>query len=97
MRKVKLLAFVLAALMVVAAFAGCGTKEIEANVTDLDERVTKLEELLNKVNDSVEKGATADQINELLDAITANKESISIGGNSFPNSWLNDHFCRFNS
>jgi len=79
MRKVKLLAFVLAALMVVAAFAGCGTKEIKSNVTDLDERVTKLEELLNKVNDSVEKGATADQINELLDAITANKAEAAAG------------------
>lgn len=44
MRKVKLLALLLAALMVVTAFAGCAdTKEIESDVANLDERVTALE------------------------------------------------------
>lgn len=79
MRKVKVLAFVLAALMVVAAFAGCGTKDIKADVTTLDERVTALEALLKQVNDTVNGGATKDDITEILDAITANKAEAAAG------------------
>lgn len=79
MRKVKVLAFVLAALMVVAAFAGCGTKQLKTDVSTLDERVTALETLLKQVSETVNGGATKDDITEILDAITANKAEAAAG------------------
>lgn len=54
MRKVKLLALLLAALMVVAAFAGCAdTTEIEGEVDGLESRVEALEGAINGVQGSV--------------------------------------------
>ncbi len=54
MRKVKLLALLLAALMVVAAFAGCAdTTEIEGDVDGLESRVEQLENAINGVQGSV--------------------------------------------
>lgn len=54
MRKVKLLALLLAALMVVAAFAGCAdTTEIEGEVDGLESRVEALENAINGVQGSV--------------------------------------------
>lgn len=54
MRKVKLLALLLAALMVVAAFAGCAdTTEIEGEVDGLESRVEAIENALNGVQGSV--------------------------------------------
>lgn len=70
MRKVKILALLLAALMVVAAFAGCANKELEADVVDLDERVTALEGKVDEVGTKVDESnsslqAILDQLNKL--------------------------------
>lgn len=75
MRKVKLLALLLAALMVVAAFAGCAnTEDIEKDVADLDDRVTALEGKIDanqKANEEQIKALTA-----LVEALTKSQEEI---------------------
>ena len=52
MRKIKLMALLLAALMIVTAFAGCAGVKQEA-VDDLDDRVSKIEDLLLQQNDTI--------------------------------------------
>ena len=83
MRKVKLLALLLAALMVVAAFAGCAdTKEIESDVANLDERVSALEGKidgvgsdLSDVKDAIEADKTAEELKALQDAVKAQEDA----------------------
>lgn len=68
MRKVKVLALLLAALMVVAAFAGCAdTDAIVADVENLDERVEALENLLNNQKDAIDD--VKDQIGDVSDKL----------------------------
>ncbi len=59
MRKIKLMALLLAALMIVTAFAGCAGVKQEV-VDDLDDRVSKIEDLLLQQNDTI--GDLADKI-----------------------------------
>ena len=90
MRKVKVLALLLAALMVVAVFAGCAdTSAIESDVANLDERVDALEGKINGLNDSineqngkldniadsVENDQTAEQLAALQAALKAQEEA----------------------
>ena len=90
MRKVKVLALLLAALMVVAVFAGCAdTSAIESEVANLDERVDALEGKLDGLNDSineqngkldeiagsVENDKTAEQLAALQAALKAQEEA----------------------
>ena len=68
MRKVKVLALLLAALMVVAVFAGCAdTDAIVSDVEDLDQRVEVLEGLLNDNKEA---------INDVKDQLTSALEEI---------------------
>lgn len=84
MRKVKVLALLLAALMVVAVFAGCAdTDAIVADVENLDERVEALENLLNNqkdaiddmkdqlgdVSDKLDNDTTADQLAQVIEQL----------------------------
>lgn len=84
MRKVKLLALLLAVLMVVTAFAGCAnTDVIESDVANLDERVTALENLLNgidkEIDDVTAKIESVDQqIADLKDTVEADKTAEEI-------------------
>ena len=75
MRKVKLLALLLAALMVVAAFAGCAnTENIEADIVDLDDRVSALEGKLDEQNgklDEIQSDLADDTTAEELEKIEA--------------------------
>lgn len=72
MRKVKLLALLLAVLMVVTAFAGCAnTDVIESDVANLDERVTALENLLNGIDKEIDDLDA--QIKDLGDKIDSDK------------------------
>ena len=90
MRKVKVLALLLAALMVVAVFAGCAdTDAIVADVENLDERVEALENLLNNqkdaiddvkdqlgdVSDKLDNDTTAAQLEEVLKALEAQQKA----------------------
>ena len=71
MRKVKLLALLLAALMVVTAFAGCAnTKEIESDVANLDERVSALEGKIDDVKDAIEDSNSDEELKAIQDALT---------------------------
>ena len=68
MRKVKVLALLLAALMVVAVFAGCAdTDAIVADVENLDERVEALENLLNNQKDAIDD--VKDQLGDVSDKL----------------------------
>lgn len=81
MRKVKLLALLLAALMVVTAFAGCAdTKEIESDVANLDERVTALEGKvdsalsgIDEVKDAVEDSKADEELKAIQQALEDQK------------------------
>lgn len=68
MRKVKVLALLLAALMVVAVFAGCAdTDAIVADVDNLESRVEALEGLLNNQKDAIDD--VKDQIGDVSDKL----------------------------
>lgn len=54
MRKIKLMALLLAALMIVTAFAGCAGVKQEV-VDGLDDRVSKIEDLLLQQNDTIKE------------------------------------------
>ena len=92
MRKVKVLALLLAALMVVAVFAGCAdTDAIVADVDSLEDRVTALEGLLNDqkdaiddvkdqigdVSDKLDDDTTADQLAATLEALKQLQEAMN--------------------
>lgn len=78
MRKTKLMALLLAALMVVAAFAGCaGVKEEDLDA--LDVRVKALEDLLNgqqKTLDEIKSTVGNQDYSEILDAIDNVKKDL---------------------
>lgn len=78
MRKTKLMALLLAALMVVAAFAGCaGVKEEDLDA--LDVRVKALEDLLNgqqKTLDEIKSTVGNQDYSEILDAIEDVKKDL---------------------
>ena len=84
MRKVKLLALLLAALMVVAAFAGCAdTTAIESDVANLEDRVDALEGKVDSavsgiddVKDALEADKTAEELKKIQDANNALLEQI---------------------
>ena len=78
MRKVKLLALLLAALMVVAAFAGCAnTEDIENDVADLEDRVEALEGKIDNNADQI--NALAGLIEELNKSQTSIQNSVNAG------------------
>lgn len=78
MRKIKLMALLLAALMIVTAFAGCaGVKKEELDA--LDVRVQALEDLLNgqqKDLEDIKAGLDAVNNQEILDAIESVKTDL---------------------
>ena len=90
MRKVKVLALLLSALMVVAVFAGCAdTDAIVTDVDNLESRVEVLEGLLNDQKDAIdnmndqigdvaeklEDDTTADQLAAVLEALKQQQEA----------------------
>ena len=75
MRKVKLLALLLAALMVVTAFAGCAnTTEIQGEVDGLESRVEALEGAIGNVQGSVD--GLEDSVAGIGSSIAGNNDAI---------------------
>ena len=80
MRKIKLMALLLAALMIVTAFAGCAGVKQEV-VDGLDDRVSKIEDLLLQQNDTIkelgDKVGESSNNSDILAAIESMNKDLS--------------------
>lgn len=80
MRKIKLMALLLAALMIVTAFAGCAGVKQEV-VDGLDDRVSKIEDLLLQQNDTIkdlgDKVGNVSDNSDILAAIESMNKDLS--------------------